>query len=396
MRTPIRLNKTIGEAYDMDLTDALSAKQALSSLGHLEVPDDGFDEYPDRPLIEAVKSFQRAEGLAEDGVMKPDGPTLTRLNESLKTLPSSAPAPERETGSTSLLKSPAEPGTPLDHHLASLSARPGAQQSPNSKQVAPEGPQVAMGPAAALLPPILSAAARALLGQTARSAAGAAAAGAAGALIANQAKQDTINERTDVAPTFPPPPGYEPPDKPLPDLTEPATEPIELPNLSQPIPETGKPTVFVSPVPAAGEFGPDMWESKGNEQTRKHLEQVRDWFLKNNAGWTHEAGGRDQASGDEKTEYYIPGTGYAFPHPRKKSSKTGDGRLGSNRTDLTFRSPDQKTFVHIQTVDVDKNGKPTDRELSNAEKARRGLEARRWEGEIHHILLIGKDWMMPK
>ncbi|MEQ9172972.1 MAG: peptidoglycan-binding domain-containing protein [Rhodospirillales bacterium] len=83
MRTPFRLNKTIGEAYDMDLTDALTAKQALASLGHLEAPDDGFDEYPDRPLIEAVKSFQRAEGLAEDGVMKPDGPTLARLNDSL-------------------------------------------------------------------------------------------------------------------------------------------------------------------------------------------------------------------------------------------------------------------------------------------------------------------------
>ena len=59
-------------------------------------------------------------------------------------------------------------------------------------------------------------------------------------------------------------------------------------------------------------------------------------------------------------------------------------------------SPDGKTFVHIQTVDVDRNGKPTDRELDNAEKARRGLEARRQEEETHHILLVGKDWMMPK
>ena len=400
MRTPFRLNKTIGEAYDMDLADALTAKQALAGLGHLEVPDGGFDEYPDRPLIEAVKSFQRAEGLAEDGVMKPDGPTLARLNDALKTSPTpAAPASGRETGPTSLLNPPAEPGTPLDRHLASLPARPGAAPPMDSKKSTPEGTQVAMAPAVALIPPLIGLAARTLLGPAARTAAGAAAAGAAGALIADQAKpgkHDTATKRTDIAPVFPPPPGYESPDMHLPGVTAPATEPIELPDLSQPIPETGKPTVFVSPVPAAGEFGPNMWESKGNEQTRKHLEQVRDWFLKNNTGWTHEAGGRDQASGDEKTEYYIPGTGYAFPHPRKKPKKTGDGRAGSNRTDLTFRSPDRKTFVHIQTVDVDKNGKPTDRELNNAEKARRGLEARRREGETHHILLIGKDWMMPK
>lgn len=400
MRPPFRLNKTIGEAYDMDLADAHTAKQALASLGHLETPDGGFDPYPDRPMIEAVKSFQRAEGLAEDGVMKPDGPTLARLNSALENASVPAlPSNRQDTSTTSLLGPAPDPTSPLDRHLTSLSARPGAEASGRPRLPAPEGVQVAMAPAVALIPSLIGLAARTLLGQTVRTATGAATAGAAGALMGRVSKEgqnQTAPERTDISPAFPPPPGYEPPDTPLPDRTESPSKPIELSDLSQPIPETTKPTIFISPIPSSGEFGPNIWESKGNERTRKHLEQVRDWFLKNNADWTHEAGGRDQASGDEKTEYYIPGTGHAFPHPRKKTKKTGDGRAGSNRTDLTFSSPDRKTFVHIQTVDVDRNGKPTDRELNNAEKARRGLEARRREGETHHILLIGKDWMMPK
>jgi len=93
MFRPFQLKKTIGEAYDMDLGDSLNAKKALARLGHLEVPEGGLDEYPDRPMIEAVKSFQRAQGLAVDGVMKPGGPTLERLNQSLVAKQEPAPRP---------------------------------------------------------------------------------------------------------------------------------------------------------------------------------------------------------------------------------------------------------------------------------------------------------------
>ena len=370
MRTPFRLNKTIGEAYDMDLTDALTAKQALASLGHLEAPDDGFDEYPDRPLIEAVKSFQRAEGLAEDGVMKPDGPTLARLNEALKTHPTSAaPAPGGETGPTSRLNSPAEPGASLDRHLASLPTRPGAAPPMDSKKSPPEGTQVAMAPAVALIPPLIGLAARTLLGPAARTAAGTAAAGAAGTLLGRMSKEDgnqTATERTDIAPDFPPPPGYEPPDMHLPGVTAPTTEPIELPDLSQPIPETKGPTVYVLPAPKPGEFGDGVIERKGNEKTRKELERIRDYF-EQVKGWEHVAGGRysarhkrvlkgDRKAGDEQGEFHVPGH---------------FGQLkGGHFTDLTFKD-DRGRIVHIQSVDVDKNGNPTQRELDNAERIRR-------------------------
>ncbi|MFQ5717780.1 MAG: hypothetical protein ACE5GQ_11870, partial [Nitrospinales bacterium] len=58
--------------------------------------------------------------------------------------------------------------------------------------------------------------------------------------------------------------------------------------------------------------------------------------------------------------------------------------------------PDGKTFVHIQTVDLDRNGNPKVREQDSSLRGFRSLEARREKGEIHHIILIGKDWMMPK
>lgn len=83
MFTPFRLNKTVGEAYNMDLTDSLNTKKALHTLGHLKAPDDGFSPYPDLTMIDGLKSFQRDQGLVADGVMKPDGPTVEKLNAAL-------------------------------------------------------------------------------------------------------------------------------------------------------------------------------------------------------------------------------------------------------------------------------------------------------------------------
>ena len=370
MLFPIHLKKTVGEAYNVSAQDTLNTKQALARLGHMEIPDYGLDQFPDTPMVDAIKSFQRAEGLEPDGVMKPDGPTLDRLNASLEAQQfSPATASARKTAD----QHPTEERTQLAQ-MRESGRMPGSVTARGAAQRIFEKLQNSQAPSAA-------------------------AAGAAGALLSKKVKERTdgqASSRMAPAPSFPPPPGYEPPDMPLPDRTETIPQPIEIPDLSSPLPKTDEPTIFISPIPKLGEFGPHIWESRGNEKTRKHLERVRDWFLENNAGWQHYAGGRNQADRSEITEYYIPGPGYAFPRPGKSPGSPGDGRAGSKRTDLTFVSPDGKTFVHIQTVDVDKYGKPTDRELDNAEKARRGLEGRRSEGEIHHILLVGKDWMMPK
>lgn len=83
MFTLFRLKKPIGEAFNMDLDDTLNVKKALVDLGHMEAPEHGLTEFPDQPMLDGVKSFQREQGLKVDGVMKLDGPTIKRLNQSL-------------------------------------------------------------------------------------------------------------------------------------------------------------------------------------------------------------------------------------------------------------------------------------------------------------------------
>ena len=95
--------------------------------------------------------------------------------------------------------------------------------------------------------------------------------------------------------------------------------------------------------------------------------------------------------GKQMKEYYAPGPGHGFPLPGRE---TGDGRKLSGRTDLTIKSPDGTHFKHYQTVDVDRNGKPTKRELDNAERIWRNL--RNEDGYVHYIILVPKTWQKPK
>ncbi len=67
MFNPFRLKKPIGEAFNMDLDDALNTKKALAGLGHMKVPDHGITEFPDRTMIDGIKEFQRREDLVKTG-----------------------------------------------------------------------------------------------------------------------------------------------------------------------------------------------------------------------------------------------------------------------------------------------------------------------------------------
>lgn len=376
MIRPFRLKRTIGETYNMNLEDALNTKHALAQLGHLEPPEAGLDEFPDRPMIEAVKSFQRDQGLAEDGIMKPDGPTLERLNESLTQAQPSAS--RRQTSSL-----PIEPSNPLDRHLTSLPARPGAApQNPIKKEDLPEGTQVAVAHA---IPFLLGLAGRSIVGQAARGAAGAAAAGAAGVLM-NKAIQeparDTSKARMDIAPPMPPQPGYEPPDMPLPDRTESPHEPVELPDLSGPIPETTKPTIFILPAPDEGlqKFGTILEDRRGNFETKAEIERIQSWIEKHHADWVHKGGGVDRSKGNLKKEFWIPSVAKVFK---------GDGRKGGTFVDLSFETPSGKQ-IHIQTVDIDpKTGKVAQKELDAADRIRRS-------GKNIDVILIPKGSQMDK
>ena len=47
VKSPFKLNATLGRTYNADLDDVLRTKQALGKLGHFEMPSYGMTEYPD-------------------------------------------------------------------------------------------------------------------------------------------------------------------------------------------------------------------------------------------------------------------------------------------------------------------------------------------------------------
>ncbi len=83
MFTPFKLNTTLGRAYNANLDDTFRTKQALAKLGHYEMPGYGFDEYPDEPLFQGIEELQELHGLQQDGIIKPDGETATKLGQVL-------------------------------------------------------------------------------------------------------------------------------------------------------------------------------------------------------------------------------------------------------------------------------------------------------------------------
>ncbi len=85
-------------------------------------------------------------------------------------------------------------------------------------------------------------------------------------------------------------------------------------------------------------------------------------------------------------EIQIPGPGKAFPHP--ETGKPGDSRPGSRYPDLTFKNVKTRKIFHVQTVDIDKNGKTIARELESAESIRRATR--------QNVILIQKKWQLEK
>ncbi len=118
---------------------------------------------------------------------------------------------------------------------------------------------------------------------------------------------------------------------------------------------------------------------KGNALTKAQLDLIRAVIQSAFPTWTHIGGGRD-AAGNEIKEYRIPGPGIAF---EDEDGKPGDSRPGSFYTDLTFETPEGR-IIHIQTVDLDKHGMITDRELRKARQINRVTE--------HDVILIPKSW----
>jgi hypothetical protein len=83
MFSPFKLLSPLGRSYNVDLDDTLRTKKALNGLGYYAPPKHGMTRYPDERLFKGLESFQADNGLRKDAVMKPLGPTASKLGDAL-------------------------------------------------------------------------------------------------------------------------------------------------------------------------------------------------------------------------------------------------------------------------------------------------------------------------
>ncbi len=168
----------------------------------------------------------------------------------------------------------------------------------------------------------------------------------------------------DQAPDLPPVPGLEPPEEPDTDesFDEASIDVEVVPGLI--IPEPDGPKVLIFPDVSEEILRTLIIERRERQETKDQIDAIRDFYLDLYADWSHHAGGRPVGSENDKQEFRLPGPGVAFRHP--VTGRPGDSRPGSIYVDLTFKTPNG--FVHVQSVDIDRDGLPTERELRTARR----------------------------
>jgi hypothetical protein len=65
----------------------LNAKHAFRQLGYYDVPSYGLTPYPDQPLFDGVRAYQKDNDLTVDGTMMPGGETEQSINKILAITP---------------------------------------------------------------------------------------------------------------------------------------------------------------------------------------------------------------------------------------------------------------------------------------------------------------------
>jgi hypothetical protein len=80
----LRIRDTVGPGNSVDTRDIPKLKMALNHLGYYDAPSYGMNKYPDLRMFEAIEAFQGDHGLIRDGIIRPNGPTLDRLNKDLE------------------------------------------------------------------------------------------------------------------------------------------------------------------------------------------------------------------------------------------------------------------------------------------------------------------------
>jgi len=76
-------SKTLAANASAHPLDVVKMKSALGALGHYAAPDWGVSQFPDAALFDAIKRFQKSQGLKTDGAIKPGGETEAALSQAL-------------------------------------------------------------------------------------------------------------------------------------------------------------------------------------------------------------------------------------------------------------------------------------------------------------------------
>jgi peptidoglycan hydrolase-like protein with peptidoglycan-binding domain len=80
---PFKVARTLGRSHMARTGDVVEAKRALARLGHYTAPASGIQPWPDEALFAGLEDFQRRNGLAADGEMRPSGPTEAAIGRAL-------------------------------------------------------------------------------------------------------------------------------------------------------------------------------------------------------------------------------------------------------------------------------------------------------------------------
>lgn len=338
-REPFKLHSSVGgSGTDNHRSDVAKVETFLHRTGHYNpMTEDGPNGWHNPNLDRAIRGFQKENDLKVDGVLKPGGPTISALRAS------------------------------VTHDGAKAQTEPKPQAQQPVQEANAGAALLRLLPMAA---PMVGAA-----GEAARRA------------WDNIGKENASSPPSQPAPPPPPQPGLEPPNKAASNTTELKPPKINLGGYDNPITDPNYPNILIFPA-QPGHPHDGILERKGSPLTKTDMDDYRDKLLAANPGWTHLKGGREQSSGKEKPEYHIPGRGAKFGNPH----------IGGGYTDMTFKTPDGR-YVHVQTVDVDRNGKPSKRELDNAERIRRLFDNQRDESgnRVHHdVLLVPKRHRLPR
>jgi len=79
----IKCSKPLAANASAAPLDVVKMKSALGALGLYEAPEWGVSQFPDAALFDAIKAFQKSQGLKVDGAIKPDGETEAALSQAM-------------------------------------------------------------------------------------------------------------------------------------------------------------------------------------------------------------------------------------------------------------------------------------------------------------------------